>query len=95
MKELKAVLERHACCEVQTYIQSGNVIFDSAMSDAARVAATLKTAVSKSHGFEPEVIVLTRNELEKAAAANPFPQADANPKSLHLFFWPSGRRSPI
>jgi len=42
--------------------------------------------VSKSHGFEPRVLVLTRGELENAAARNPFPEASENPKSLHLFF---------
>ena len=86
MKELKLVLERNGCFDVRTYIQSGNAIFRSSMSDAVRVAKQLTAAVSKSHGFEPRVFVLTRAELESAAAGNPFPEASENPKSLHLFF---------
>ena len=86
MKELKLVLEKDGCIDVQTYIQSGNVIFRSPMSDAARLANRLTAAVSRSHGFEPRVVVLTRGELERAAAGNPFPEAGENPKSLHLFF---------
>src|SRR5688500_2370880 len=86
MKELKAVLEKNGCVDVRTYIQSGNVIFRSAMTDAARLAKRLTAAVSRSHGFEPRVLVLTRGDLERAAAGNPFPEADENPKSLHLFF---------
>jgi uncharacterized protein (DUF1697 family) len=86
MKDLKALIEKRGCIDVRTYIQSGNVIFRSAISDASRMAKLLETAVSKSHGFEPRVLVLTRSQLAQAAAANPFPQADANPKSLHLFF---------
>ena len=86
MKALKLVLEKNGCVDVQTYIQSGNAIFRSSMSDAARVAKRLTAAVSKSHGFEPRVLVLTRGELESAAARNPFPEASENPKSLHLFF---------
>jgi uncharacterized protein (DUF1697 family) len=67
MDELKAVLEKRGCCDVQTYIQSGNL---NLISDAARLALELRTAVSKSHGFKPGVLVLIRSELENAAVAN-------------------------
>jgi len=86
MKELKLVLDRNGCVDVQTYIQSGNAIFRSSVSDAAHVAKQLTVAVSRSHGFKPRVFVLTRGELESAAAGNPFPEGRENPKSLHLFF---------
>jgi uncharacterized protein (DUF1697 family) len=86
MKELKVVLEKNGCRDVRTYIQSGNVIFQSETPDSARLAKRLTLAVRKSHGFEPRVLVLTRGEIEKAAAGNPFPEAVDNPKSLHLFF---------
>ena len=54
--------------------------------DGSSLAKRLIGAVSKSHGFEPRVILLTRADLEKATAGNPFPEASENPKSLHLFF---------
>ena len=38
MKELKVVLEKNGCTDVQTYIQSGNVILRSKVSDASRLA---------------------------------------------------------
>ena len=60
MKELKALLEKNDCCDVQTYIQSGNVIFRSPLSDAGRVEERLAKAVAKRHGFEPRVLLLTR-----------------------------------
>lgn len=86
MKDLRVLLEHEGCTDVRTYIQSGNVLFRSPLSDASRVATRLRSAVAKSRGFEPHVLVLTLKELEKAVVANPFPEADANPKSLHLFF---------
>lgn len=86
MKDLRALLEGEGCTDVKTYIQSGNVVFRSPLSDASRVATRLRSAVGKSYGFEPQVLILTRKDLERAVAANPFPDADANPKSLHLFF---------
>ena len=86
MKELKELLEKEACSEVRTYIQSGNVIFRCAMTDTARLEKRLAAAVSKSHGFEPRVLVLTHGEIESAAKSNPFPEAVEDPKRLHLFF---------
>lgn len=86
MKALKALIEQNGCVDVRTYVQSGNAILRSSISNPENLAKRLSAAVSKNHGFVPRVLVLTRAELEKAAAANPFPQAHANPKSLHLFF---------
>jgi uncharacterized protein (DUF1697 family) len=86
MKDLKLLLEKHACVDVQTYIQSGNVIFRSAASDVSRLAQQLTAAVSKSHGFAPLVLVLTAGELARAVSGNPYPEAHDNPQSVHLFF---------
>jgi len=86
MKDLKVLFEQNACVDVQTYIQSGNVVFRSAISDTGRLAKQVTAAVSKGRGFEPRVLVLTCSELVRAAANNPFPEADGNPKSVHLFF---------
>jgi uncharacterized protein (DUF1697 family) len=86
MKDLKALIEKNGCEDVQTYIQSGNVIFRSAASDVGAFCKRITAGISKSHGFEPRVLLLTRAELERAAAANPFHQANETPTSLHLFF---------
>src|SRR5688572_29322226 len=86
MKALKELVEQNGCRDVRTYIQSGNVVFCSRLSDAGRLAKRLTAAVGKSHGFEPRVLVLTRAELQKAVAGNPFPKAAENPQSVHLFF---------
>jgi uncharacterized protein (DUF1697 family) len=50
--------------------------------------------VSRSHGFEPRVLVLTRSDLERAAKGNPFPEAEDNPKGLHLFFLAERPKKP-
>jgi uncharacterized protein (DUF1697 family) len=85
MKELKVLLGKAGCLDVQTYIQSGNALFRSD-ADPATLSKQLAAAVSKRYGFEPHVIVKTRAQLERAAAGNPFPEADARPTTLHLFF---------
>jgi len=90
MADLKQMLENNGCLDVQTYIQSGNAVFRTA-ANAALLAKQLTAGVSATCGFEPLVIVLRRSELERAAAANPYPDANENPKTLHLFFWRSAR----
>ena len=94
MKALKTLLESQDCRDVQTYIQSGNVVLRSAQSDAAKLEKQLTAAVGRSHGFEPRVLALTCGELEKAARSNPFRQAEKQPKSLHLLFLAAAPAKP-
>jgi uncharacterized protein (DUF1697 family) len=86
MKELPVLLGKQGLTDVRTYIQSGNVVFRSAAASATALEKQIGSAVLKAHGFEPRIIVLSVPELERAVRSNPFPQADANPKALHLFF---------
>jgi uncharacterized protein (DUF1697 family) len=86
MNDLRRLLEQNSCVAAQTYIQSGNAVFRSRTSDAARLAKRLSAAVLRACGFEPLVLLLTPEELERAVAGNPFPEAEADPKSVHLFF---------
>jgi uncharacterized protein (DUF1697 family) len=86
MNDLKRVLERNGCTDVRTYVQSGNAVFRSATVNPNLLAGRLAAAILKSHGFEPCVLVLRQDELERAATGNPFPDAGENPKTVHLFF---------
>ena len=53
MKELTSVLESIGLQNVRTYIQSGNVVFQSTTTDPNELSRAIKTAVGESHGFEP------------------------------------------
>jgi len=86
MKDLAAILKNLGSQGVKTYIQSGNAVFQHQAEDASRLSVRIRTAISKSHGFEPQILLLDVTEMKQAIAANPFPQAEAEPKSLHLYF---------
>ena len=94
MKDLAVMLEAIGCTSVKTYIQSGNVIFRESGSKAPQLANAIAKSVLKKHGFEPKVQLLTLSELQKAASSNPFAEAEADPKSLHLFFLAEKPPSP-
>jgi uncharacterized protein (DUF1697 family) len=86
MKDLAAMFERGGFESVRTYIQSGNVVFESARGTAPTLAAEIGALIQKKSGLRPQVMVLSVAELGRAVRGNPFPQADADHKSLHLFF---------
>jgi uncharacterized protein (DUF1697 family) len=94
MKELVALLESLGCRNVRTYIQSGNVVFQSSEKDTGTLAKQISAEIKRRRGFEPAVQLLTVKEFEKAMRQNPFPKAVADPKSLHLSFLAEKPKSP-
>lgn len=86
MRSFASAIESAGGTSVRTYIQSGNAVFRAQKADTSGIAARIVRAIAASHGFEPHVLVVTLEQLEAAAAANPFPEALAQPATLHLFF---------
>jgi uncharacterized protein (DUF1697 family) len=85
MAEFREVLSALGLQNVATYIQSGNAVFRSS-AKGADLAKLIGNAVSDSFGFEADVFVLSRENLRSAISKNPYPQAELDPKTLHLFF---------
>jgi uncharacterized protein (DUF1697 family) len=93
MKDLTEVLDGIGCRSVNTYIQSGNAVFQSA-STAARLAREIANEVDRRRGFKPHVLVLGKSEFKQAVDDNPFPEGESDPKALHLGFLDSVPSSP-
>ena len=86
MRELVLLLEALGLKNVKTYIQSGNVVFQSARTDRLKLSEEISTAVGESHRFTPQIFILDMEALQAAVAANPFPEGEDEPKSLLLYF---------
>ena len=86
MADLVTLLENLGLKEVRTYIQSGNVVFRSEEEDLEALSHSIAAAIHQSRGFEPRLFVMPLERLERALASNPFPEAEAEPKTLHLYF---------
>ncbi|HET7518402.1 MAG TPA: DUF1697 domain-containing protein, partial [Actinomycetes bacterium] len=82
MAALRQLVEGLGHDDVATYIQSGNVVFSSAETDPAALAAALEAAIGDELGVRPRVVVLTCRELAQVVAGNPFPGQD-NPRLVH------------
>ena len=94
MKELAALLEGLGLKDVATYLASGNVVFRSDTTDADRLADDIKAAIGRRYGFTPQLLIRSRQALEEAMTANPFPEGESRPKTLHLFFLESPPADP-
>lgn len=86
MKELVPIFEGLGCSSVQTYIQSGNVVF-KADTDLLKQLPDLVTAeIERKLGLKVPVIVRSAAALKKVVKANPFADRDSAPQALGFGF---------
>jgi uncharacterized protein (DUF1697 family) len=86
MAQLTLILEGLGLTAVKTYIQSGNVVFHAPAKLRKDLASRISKAIEATLGLKVPVIVLTREELNEAVAGNPYPEAAATHKLLHILF---------
>jgi uncharacterized protein (DUF1697 family) len=94
MAELRSDLQSLKLANVKSYIQSGNVIFDSSAKTPASLQKKIGSFIEKKHGFRPHLLIMSCEELEAAIQSNPFPKAVSDPKSLHFFFLAEPPQAP-
>lgn len=83
MAEFRDMLTRMGFDGVQTYIQSGNVVFNSDHA-APELEVMIRDGVQTRFGFAPATFVLAEAEFASSRTDHPFP--DANPKFVHVVF---------
>ena len=73
--------------DVQTYIQSGNLVFREESGDPTALARKIEDGVHRKYGFKPDVIVRTTSELRKVILNNPFAgRTEVAPNRLLVVF---------
>lgn len=82
MDALKNMYEKLCFENIQTYVQSGNIIFSSEQSDVKNLELTISTQIKSDFGFEVPVIVLNVETLKTIIEDNPF----ANDTSKDISF---------
>jgi uncharacterized protein (DUF1697 family) len=87
MDQLKDLHASLGLRDVFSYIQSGNVIFQSDDTDETRIQKQLEDSVEQKFGFHVEVIVRSATELQDIIAKNPFQsQQDKESKRITVMF---------
>jgi uncharacterized protein (DUF1697 family) len=85
MTDLREIVASLGHDDVATYIQSGNVVFTSPQADTVALADGLEREIAGRTSVQPSVVVLSRDQLARVIAANPYP-GESNPKLLHAVF---------
>jgi uncharacterized protein (DUF1697 family) len=83
MATLREICADLGCTDVATYVQSGNAVVTSRLSDA-KLAESLETAVNEALGFKPKVVVRRHGDLIRVLENNPYPHTED--KFLHVGF---------
>jgi uncharacterized protein (DUF1697 family) len=87
MDALRALYESLGLRDVQTYVQSGNVVFRTEKLELVRLIKRVEKGIEQSFGFRPDVIVRTSSELRDVIARNPFAARDGiDPSKLLVTF---------
>lgn len=88
MHDLRELFQELRFANIQTYIQSGNVIFNSSGNkDNIKLADEIMEAILNKYGFQVPVIVLNAEELNAAISENPFFTTDnTDVERLHITF---------
>lgn len=87
MVELQNCFTALGFADVQTYLQSGNVVFRSGKSDESTLAIAIQHKIKQDFGHVVAVLVLTASKFAAIAKANPlWPQAGGDEKLFHCTF---------
>jgi uncharacterized protein (DUF1697 family) len=78
MTELKRVFETLGFSKVETFIASGNVVFETKATDAAALEKKIEKALEKALGYEVATFLRTDEELARIAEYEAFTAADAD-----------------
>lgn len=72
MAELKAALNKLGLHGINTYLQSGNVVFSSELKNFSELESAIADTVKKSFGFDIKVKVIEKELFQKVFLNNPF-----------------------
>lgn len=84
MAELRNLLENAGLKNVQTYIQSGNIVFESSKK-REELGKLISNSIHQEYGFVVPTFILKPKELQAAVDNNPHPEAEGN--KLYLTFF--------
>jgi uncharacterized protein (DUF1697 family) len=86
MKDLADMFVTAGCGDVQTFIQSGNVLFSADPETVSGLADAIAAQINARYGYRTPVILRTMEQLREAVANNPFLARGVPEDWLHVMF---------
>lgn len=88
MKKLKTAFEEAGLTNVRTYINSGNVLFESGEKNIDKLSLLLKKILKKTFAFEIDLLICEQKILQKLVKIIPVEWVnDSEQKTDVLFLW--------
>ena len=72
MSDLKLHFESIGFTNIQTYIQSGNIVFCSKLKNVSKIKESIENKILEVYNFSVPTMILTKPKLEKTMNGNPF-----------------------
>lgn len=86
MADLKLLFEAQGFQNVQTYIQSGNVVFSSVEKNISKLESNISSSIKKKFDFNVAVMVITPAKIEYVLDKNPFVKMKKDIERLYVTF---------
>lgn len=87
MDQLRESLTGVGLRQVTTYIQSGNIVFESGKLKTSNLADTFEKKILEDFGISALIVVRSAKEMEAVVASNPFgTDKHLDPSRLHVIF---------
>lgn len=86
MSDLRDLFTAAGCHDVQTYIQSGNVIFRADATVVTSLSDSITAQIAERFGYRVPIILRTVAQLDAVIQHNPFIVQGAAEETLHVYF---------
>jgi uncharacterized protein (DUF1697 family) len=77
MADLRHLYESLGLNNVQSYLQSGNVVFDSEEQDTVKLRDSIEAQIESNYGFSVPVLIRTLDDFERVIENHPFAEEEA------------------
>jgi uncharacterized protein (DUF1697 family) len=94
MPKLREILEDAGFGDVQTYVQSGNVVL-STNKPPKQTARAVEKLIKQHLGLDVPVVARTKGEVAAVVKANPFEEAVKDPKRYQVTFYEEAPNSKL
>jgi uncharacterized protein (DUF1697 family) len=87
METLREIYVKAGFAKVRTYVQSGNVVFESTQEDPSVLSKRIEFHIEQTCGYAVPVFIRKAHELQEILAGNPFLNGrNEDPSKLHVTF---------
>lgn len=90
METLRSLFESFGFSEVETFLASGNVIFESPEQERTALESIIASGLQKALGYEVAIFIRTGEELARIAAYQAFPKSEVDSATAYNIAFLSG-----